>query len=321
MVDQLSHMPKIRQLLKLYGVRAVKQLSQNFILDPQLSKRVVSGLGKNLHSNCILEVGAGPGSLTRSILEEGPLALLAIEKDSRFDPFLMPLASKYKDNFHILFSDALKAEPDGIMEAFSCVLKSREFPITKFQIIANLPFSIATPLLVKWLQWMAFGTYPFASASSSMEMVLVVQKEVADRISSSPDGGQTTRIGVLSHALSRPEHLFDIPRNRFVPSPDVDAAVIKFSQKDTRALEIPVLYLSRFSTTIFGQKRKILRSVLEYRLPFLRCRQAFCKELIRQAYDHCSIASELRPQQLSVDQVIQLSTFIYNNKSQFNNKL
>lgn len=66
------------------------------------------------------------------------------------------------------------------MEAFSCVLKSREFPITKFQIIANLPFSIATPLLVKWLQWMAFGTYPFASASSSMEMVLVVQKEVAD---------------------------------------------------------------------------------------------------------------------------------------------
>ena len=133
----------------------------------------------------------GPGSLTRAILEGSPLALLGIEKDTRFKPFLLvccfcclpkPLESQHKDNFRIVFSDALKEEPEGIEKALSGLLTVHESPaINKFQILANLPFSIATPLLVKWLQWMAFNTHPFASSSSSsMEMVLVFQKEVAD---------------------------------------------------------------------------------------------------------------------------------------------
>ena len=239
-----STLPPLRELIAEHNLMAVKGLGQHYLLDENITRKIVR-LAPNVSSRFILEIGPGPGGLSRSILEQSPTKLLAIEKDDRFAPVLAKISECYPNRFEVIFADALSVEERSIV------------PLSKDAIvIANLPYNISAPLLIKWLladPWPAWFS----------DLVLMFQKEVADRILAGPGQKNYGRLSVMAQWRAEPRRLFNVAASAFVPPPKVESTVLhlvpRVEAKDpqlTRAIETVAKHA-------FGQRRKMLKSSLK----------------------------------------------------------
>ncbi|MGH6958830.1 MAG: 16S rRNA (adenine(1518)-N(6)/adenine(1519)-N(6))-dimethyltransferase RsmA [Caulobacteraceae bacterium] len=231
-----ADLPPLRESLAAAGLWARKGLGQHFLLDLNLTAKIARLAGP-LEGETVIEVGPGPGGLTRALLEAGA-RVVAVEKDARFAPLLEALAARADGRLTLILGDALKLGPEALP--------------TGAPIVANLPYNVATPLLAQWL------TGPLQPRS----MTLMFQKEVALRIAAAPGSKTYGRLSVLAQALAEARVALELPARAFTPPPKVDSAVVRLEPRPERPREALVDALRRVTTAAFGQRRKMLRSSL-----------------------------------------------------------
>ncbi len=278
-------LPTTSQFIKKYGLDAKKSLGQNFILDKNYTDKIAaSAISKDkedLSGEFILEVGPGPASLTRSILDLNPKRLVVVEKDPRCVGILKELQDFYgQDKLRIVNDDALKVDELQLLN-----LDKGE----KFKIIANLPYNIATPLIIKWI-----GMY-----QNIATMNLMTQKEVAARIDAKKDSSQYGRLAILIQNFSHTKVLFDVSKSVFTPPPKVTSSIIQISPYDNPLNIVDVKKLQKITAIAFGQRRKMIRKSL----------QDLSDDIVRDLSD-IGIDPSLRPENLSIKDFCFLTKFI-----------
>ncbi len=239
-------LPPLREVIKTHELSARKGLGQNFLLDLNLTRKIARGAGA-LKDASVLEVGPGPGGLTRALLMEGAAHVTAIEKDPRCLPALADIAAAYPGRLSVLEADALDVDETAL-----------EGHPTK--VVANLPYNVGTPLLVKWLtaeQWLPWWT----------SLTLMFQREVAERIVASPGSKAYGRLAVLSQWRARATILFDVPASAFVPPPKVTSSVVHIEPIHEPAHAPRAASIERVTAAAFGQRRKMLRAALKTLVP------------------------------------------------------
>ncbi|EFC37330.1 predicted protein [Naegleria gruberi] len=251
----------------MYGLQASKQLSQNFLLNLHVTDKIVRVCG-DISNKTVIEIGPGPGCLTRSILQANPKRLIVVEKDERFMPALQNLQQSVDDGkMHIVQGDILKVDQfklvDHFLEKDEKVLKNSD-ELANVVFIGNLPFGIATPLLINWLKDCANGTGAFAFGKK-IPMVLMFQKEVGLRMSAKNSTKEFGRLSVSSQSVCDVEHMFVVNAKSFVPAPKVDASVMRLIPKTTPLIDNSLVQfedLEQFCRIIFNGKRKQLNTNL-----------------------------------------------------------
>jgi len=232
-------LPPLREVIKEYGLGAKKSLGQHFLLDANLTDRIARAAGP-LHGKSVLEIGPGPGGLTRSILAQGPDSLFAIERDQRCIEALSGLQAIYPDTLNIVETDALKLDLSSLTPRPSII-------------ISNLPYNIGSALLINW----------FADLSGIERMILMFQKEVAERIAATPGTSSYGRLAILSQLLCESRILFNVDKRAFTPPPKVMSAVIELIPRPKPLFDVDVSKLEKVTRAAFGQRRKMLRSSLK----------------------------------------------------------
>jgi 16S rRNA (adenine1518-N6/adenine1519-N6)-dimethyltransferase len=234
-------LPPLRDIIERHGLSALKSLGQNFLLDLNLTGRIARSAG-SLHDHTIVEIGPGPGGLTRALLSAGARHVIAIERDRRAITALEEVAAHYPGRLEVVEADALAIDSAALGEA----------PI---RIVANLPYNIATPLLIGWIT-----AEPWPPRWSSM--VLMFQKEVAERITAAAGDDAYGRLGVLCGWRTRATRLFDVSSKAFVPPPKVTSTVVHFEPRQD-PLPCRLTTLQAVTAAAFGQRRKMLRQSLK----------------------------------------------------------
>ncbi len=237
-------LPPLREIISRHGLRARKSLGQNFLLDLNLTGRIARAAG-DLTNAAVLEIGPGPGGLTRALLAEGPDTVVAIETDTRAIAALDELAAAYPGRLRIVHADALKIDE---LELFG--------PGSGAKVVANLPYNIATRLLVKWLRCPQWPPW-FAS------LTLTFQKEVAQRLAASPGTKAYGRLSVLAQWRCDVSCLFDIAADAFVPRPKVTSTVVNLVPRVNPGAEVRLEDLEAVTGAAFGKRRKMLRGSLK----------------------------------------------------------
>jgi 16S rRNA (adenine1518-N6/adenine1519-N6)-dimethyltransferase len=260
-------LPPLREVIETYGLKATKALGQNFLCDLNLTGKIARTAGDL--SNCtVYEIGPGPGGLTRALLMNGAKKVIAVERDPRCLPALADIAAAYPGRLEVIEGDALNFDPRTVTSE----------PI---KIVANLPYNIATPLLIGWLK-----------AGYAESMTLMFQKEVAERIVATEQDKPYGRLSVLCGVLSTAKHAFDINPANFVPPPKIWSSVVHFTPKPAPPPEI-LKALEQITHDAFGQRRKMLRQSLK----------AFGKDLLVNA----EINPELRAENISIDGFMRMA--------------
>ncbi|TRY54203.1 hypothetical protein DNTS_030467, partial [Danionella cerebrum] len=213
---RLPPLPTIGEIIKLFNLRAEKQLSQNFLLDLRLTDKIVRKAG-NLNDAHVCEVGPGPGGLTRSIVKAGAADVLVVEKDKRFIPGLELLSEAASGRVRISHADILSYNLENQFPAH--ITKEWEDVPPNLHIIGNLPFSVSTPLIIKWLEQISTRTGIFQFGRT--QLTLTFQKEVAERLIATPGSQQRSRLSIMAQYLCMVKCCFNIPGRAFVPKPDV----------------------------------------------------------------------------------------------------
>ncbi len=231
-----GELPPLRESLAAAGLTARKRFGQHFLLDLNVTRKIARLAGP-LDGETVVEVGPGPGGLTRALLEAGA-RVIAVEKDPRFVPLLEALAAHAEGRLTIVQADALTLAADAAPPGSP--------------VVANLPYNVATPLLVGWL----------TNAWRPRSMTLMFQKEVAQRIVAAPGGKVYGRLSVLAQALAEPRIVMELPARAFTPPPKVDSAVVRLTPRPDRPSEALTERLQRVTAAAFGQRRKMLRSSL-----------------------------------------------------------
>ena len=235
-------LPPLRQVIAAHDLSARRSLGQNFLLDLNLTRRIARA-GGPLAGCRIVEVGPGPGGLTRALLLEGADDVVAIERDRRALPALAEIAAAAPGRLIAVEGDAL---------AFDYPELARDKPV---RIVANLPYNIATPLLIGWLSvdpWPPWW----------LSLTLMFQREVAERIVAVPGNKVFGRLSVLTQWRAVPKLLFEVPPRAFTPPPKVTSAVVRLEPR-ANAERVPVRALETITAAAFGQRRKMLRSSLK----------------------------------------------------------
>jgi 16S rRNA (adenine1518-N6/adenine1519-N6)-dimethyltransferase len=232
-------LPPLREVIARHGIAARKSLGQNFILDLNLTRRIARAAGP-LGDATIIEIGPGPGGLTRALLAEGAHRLIAIERDPRCLAALGELAARYPGRLELVAGDALALDPATLSEP-------------PRRIVANLPYNIATALLLRWLDRIA----------EYESFVLMFQREVAERLVAAPRSPAYGRLSVLVQWLTEPKILFDLPPRAFVPAPKVTSSVVLLTPRAAPLAPASKPALERVTGAAFGQRRKMLRSSLK----------------------------------------------------------
>lgn len=240
-------LPPLREVIRSLGLIAKKSLGQNFLLDFNLTRRIARAAGP-LEGVTVVEVGPGPGGLTRALLLEGADRVVAIEKDNRCLPALEAIAALYPGRLKVLAADARQTD----YAALGLRAPAR--------IVANLPYSVATPLLISWLK-----TEPWPPWFD--RLVLMFQREVADRIVAPPGGKDYGRLAVLSQWRTTPRILFTLPAEAFTPKPKVDSALVEFVPRQAPDPPGEIAALEKVTAAAFGQRRKMLRASLRQITP------------------------------------------------------
>jgi 16S rRNA (adenine1518-N6/adenine1519-N6)-dimethyltransferase len=239
-------LPPLRDVIARHGLAARKALGQNFLFDLNLTRRIARAAGP-FDGVTVIEVGPGPGGLTRALLMEGVQRLTVIERDARAIAALEEIDRAYPSRLTIIAGDALEADYEALAE---------ECPA---RIVANLPYNIATPLLVGWLS----GRWPPFYQS----LTLMFQKEVADRIVAKPGGKAFGRLSVLSQYRCEVRKLFDVNRSAFTPPPKVTSSIVQFVPRLQPLPACRLDVLGRVTAAAFGQRRKMLRASLRSLVP------------------------------------------------------
>lgn len=242
-------LPPLRTVIDRDELRAKKSLGQNFLLDLNITRRIARACG-DMQNRTIVEVGPGPGGLTRALFLEGATRVIAIERDERCKPALEEISARYPSRLDVHFADALDAD-------WKSLLAGIEGPVT---IAANLPYGVATLLLTGWLE--AEPWPPWYD-----RMVLMFQREVADRIVAEPNSKAYGRLSILAQWRTTPRILMTLPAEAFTPPPKVASAVVVFEPKTEPAPACRASDLSRVTAAAFGQRRKMLRQSLKQLTP------------------------------------------------------
>lgn len=251
---RLPPLPTPRDLLNLYRLQARKQLSQNFLLDSRITDKIAKAAG-NIQGGDVCEVGPGPGSITRSILKRDPGRVLVIEKDHRFLPFLEILREATQERLHIILGDVLALE---MSKMFREELRMQwEDRCPNIHLIGNLPFSVSTPLIIRWLKDISLKRN--AWSYGRVRMTLTFQKEVAERLVADINTKQRNRLSVMCQNWCDAKHVSTIPGSAFVPPPDVDVGVVTLRPKIEPVIEEDFDLVDKVTRqmTIFRQKRCI----------------------------------------------------------------
>ena len=271
-----NNLPKLSDSLKKYNFKIKKSLGQNYIFDSNLTNKIVR-YSLPL-SKTIIEIGPGPGSLTKSILNSGALSLFAIEKDKDCIKFLYPLKKLFHKQLTIINANAL------------------DYPVWNLgtyprQLIANLPYNISTKILINLLK----------NIKSFEKLTLMFQKEVALRLVANPGESSYGRLSVLVQLLTKPKILFDIPNTAFIPKPKVTSSVVELIPINKSPYIFNLNYIEKITQLTFSKRRKMLRSILkEY---------GGEKMLIE-----IGISPKKRPEDLLLKEFCILSEIIYNKK-------
>jgi len=271
-----DELPTLREELEAHGLWANKGLGQHFLLDLNIARRIARIAG-DLAGKPVIEVGPGPGGLTRSLLEAGADPLIAIEKDARFLPLLEPLVDWSEGRLRIVHGDALEADEEALLHppplagevtseasgrgklasppsVSRDALDSSPAREGAF-VISNLPYNVGTPLLVKWLK-----AGPWRG-----DMTLMFQKEVAQRIVAKPGSDAYGRLAVLAQARCETRLEFTIPARAFTPPPKIASAVVTLRDRADPYAHVDAL--ERVTAAAFGQRRKMLRAALRSLTP------------------------------------------------------
>ncbi len=241
-MSAIDDLPPLRDVIQRYELSARKSLGQNFLLDLNLTSRIARAAGP-LEDCTVIEIGPGPGGLTRALLALGVKRVIAVERDERVIPALQEIAAHYPGKLEIVHADAMTFDPRPHLGG------------ERAKIVANLPYNIATPLLVGWL-----SVEPWPPWYEMM--VLMFQREVAERIVARENDEAYGRLSVLSNWRTETKILFDIAPNAFMPPPKVTSSVVRLIPRpmpdpcDQRTLE-------RITAAAFGQRRKMLRQSLK----------------------------------------------------------
>ncbi len=235
-------LPPLREVIRRHDLRARKSLGQNFLLDLNLTGRIARA-GGPLDGSTVIEIGPGPGGLTRALLTNGAHRVIAIERDERALAALSEIASHYPGRLDIVSADAMTFDPRPLLDGKPA------------RIIANLPYNIATALLVGWLT-----TEPWPPWFD--RLVLMFQREVAERITAVPGSKKYGRLSVLAGWRTEARILFDVAASAFVPPPKVTSSLVELVPRAT-PLPCPSAALQRVTEAAFGQRRKMLRQSLK----------------------------------------------------------
>ncbi|KAM4723536.1 dimethyladenosine transferase 1, mitochondrial [Anableps anableps] len=294
---RLPPLPSVGELIKLYNLRAEKQLSQNFLLDLKLTDKIVRQAG-SLRGAHVCEVGPGPGGLTRSILNAEAADVLVVEKDSRFIPGLKLLSEAAPDRLRIVHGDILTYRMDrGFPGGIS---KPWEEDPPNLHIIGNLPFSVSTPLIIKWLENIAARTGPFAFGRT--RLTLTFQKEVAERLTASTGSKQRSRLSIMAQYLCTVHKCFIIPGRAFVPKPEVDVGVVHFTPLVEPQIQQPFKLVEKVVRNVFQFRRKHCHKGIEKLFPEA-CRLELTQEMMQKA----DVDPVLRPTELTIPQIRALT--------------
>jgi len=234
-------LPTLRDELEAHGLWANKGLGQHFLLDLNITRRIARSAG-DLAGKPVIEVGPGPGGLTRALLEAGA-HVTAVEKDARFLPLLEPLVEWSEGRLRIVEGDALEVDEETLVEG------------ARASVISNLPYNVGTPLLVKWLKAGAWRG----------DMTLMFQKEVAQRIVAQPGSDAYGRLAVLAQARCETRLEFTVPARAFTPPPKIASAIVRLTDRADPYAHLDAL--ERVTAAAFGQRRKMLRSALRSLTP------------------------------------------------------
>ena len=237
----IDGLPPLRAVIAAHGLSARKALGQNFLMDLNLTSKIARQAGP-LAACDVLEIGPGPGGLTRALLLEGARRVVAIERDRRCLPALAEIAAAYPGRLEVIEADALDFDPVPHLAP----------PV---RIVANLPYNVGTELLVRWLSPAEWPPY-WAS------LTLMFQKEVAERIVARPGSKAYGRLAILAQWRADPRIAFEIPAQAFTPPPKVTSAVVQIEPLAAPRFPADPEVLSRIVALAFGQRRKMLRASL-----------------------------------------------------------
>ena len=244
--EKINELPGLRETVGRHGLMAKKALGQNFLLDRNITDKIINtSLTKqkkpDFSGEYVIEVGPGPGGLTRSVLCRNPQKLTVVEMDERCIEIMQEIREKVgEDKLEIINGDALKQD-------FS------KFEGTPKNIVSNLPYNISVPLLVSWLK----------QIENFDSLTLMFQKEVADRICAPTKCKDYGRISILSQLLCKIERLFDINPNCFVPAPKIWSTVVLFRPKPANMESKLLEKVEKLTTQAFSQRRKMIRQSLK----------------------------------------------------------
>ena len=240
-------LPPLREVIARHGLAARKALGQNFLFDLNLTRRIARAAGP-LEGVTVIEIGPGPGGLTRALLMEGATRIIAIERDDRALAALAEISAAYPGKLTVIAGDALETDYRKLAGG------------TPTRIVANLPYNIATPLLVGWLGGAEWPPY-------YESLTLMFQKEVAERIVAKPGGKDFGRLSVLCQYRASAKKLFDVNRSAFTPPPKVTSSIVQLIPRPKPEPECRLDLLERVTAAAFGQRRKMLRASLRSLLP------------------------------------------------------
>ncbi|MBB4287341.1 16S rRNA (adenine(1518)-N(6)/adenine(1519)-N(6))-dimethyltransferase RsmA [Roseospira goensis] len=263
-------LPPLREVIARHGLDARKALGQHFLLDLNLTRRIARAAG-DLTAGTVIEVGPGPGGLTRALLEQGG-HVVAIEKDSRCIAALEELGAAFPGRLTLVEGDALEQD------------MAKLGPRPR-RIVSNLPYNISTALLIRWLH----------GIGDLDGLVLMFQKEVADRLWARPGLRGYSRLSVITQWLCEVKPLFDVNPRAFTPPPKVTSAVVRLTPRPTPLADVPIAAVERVTATLFGQRRKMVRVPLKA----LGDPEAICTA--------CGIDPTHRAEQLPVEAILRVA--------------
>jgi 16S rRNA (adenine1518-N6/adenine1519-N6)-dimethyltransferase len=235
----MSQLPPLRDVIASHGLAARKSLGQHFLLDLNLTGRIARAAG-NLEAGTCIEIGPGPGGLTRALLDAGAVHVVAIERDDRAIAIQNEIAAAYPGRLEVVAADALEVDCATLGPA-------------PRRIVANLPYNISTVLLLQWLR----------HATAFESMTLMFQKEVVDRLAAEPRSPHYGRLSVITQWLCEVRPLFNVDKRAFTPPPAVMSTVVKLIPRAQPLAPARFETLERVTAAAFGQRRKMLRSSLK----------------------------------------------------------
>lgn len=243
MIDKINSLPPVSEMMRDCGLEPKKQFGQNFLFDLNLTGRIARSV-PDIEKTIVVEVGPGPGGLTRALLSAGAKRVIAIEKDKTTQNILSQIVDAAGNRLEVIYGDALKTDLS-------------EFDDDGYAVCSNLPYNVGTELLINWLHDIVRG-------ANIKSMTLMFQREVAQRIIAKPGDSQYGRLAVLSNLICDTKILFDVPNTAFVPRPKVQSAVVQLIPNKGKIDNIvDISKLEKLTARLFGQRRKMIRGIIK----------------------------------------------------------